>query len=583
MSDDHETPSLRLVALADLAGRGDAKTGRIPVDKERFDEALAAISPRLVLSLPNRLGIGERTLDLDLRFRRFADLTPAGLAEQIPALTRLRDAHALVEELERGTLSVESFRERAAGVLPEPLAEEIARRARQPERAAPATGTEAGPEPTRSQGEAVDAILELVDTKGLARSTSQETARRLVDELTARPSRPPGVDRAGLAGLRAELAARLSAQLDEVLAAPAFRALEASWRGLKLLVDRSDFRKPIAIDLVSATLDEAPAAIDSLQGDDVDLVVADYELDASERDLERAQALAAAGERTQTPVVVAVAPAFLGVGSWRELTRGRDPSASFSEPRYSDWRSFREAEASRWLVLVANRIALRAAYGDGGEPARGLPYSQPPERGLLGSSVWALASVLTRAFERTGACLQFTGARHGLVPDLALLPLGAGDPLAPVEGVFANERREDLEKIGLTAIQLYQRDVALVGPARAFHRPERYPDPEASADAAQQVTLAYQIFASRLVKFLGRAVPSLIGLEGSEAVQGELRSQVLRFVSTPEHPLRADHVGINLQPNPDDASLTDVALRLQPEFTIGGRPVNVLLHFTLRI
>jgi hypothetical protein len=122
-----------------------------------------------------------------------------------------------------------------------------------------------------------------------------------------------------------------------------------------------------------------------------------------------------------------------------------------------------------------------------------------------------------------------------------------------------------------------------VGALRTFRKPERYGDAEASADAAQHTTLAYQLFASRFVKFLGRAVPELIGAGSAEEAGGRLRDAVVRFVSTPEHELRPDHVGVQTRPNRDDASLTDVVLRIQPDLVIAGRPVNVMLQFSLRL
>jgi hypothetical protein len=38
-----------------------------------------------------------------------------------------------------------------------------------------------------------------------------------------------------------------------------------------------------------------------------------------------------------------------------------------------------------------------------------------------------------------------------------------------------------------------------------------------------------------------------------------------------------------MKPNPRDATLTDVALRVGPDLTVAGRPVNVLLNFSLRL
>ena len=44
-----------------------------------------------------------------------------------------------------------------------------------------------------------------------------------------------------------EIDKKVSAQVDEILHHPEFRELEAAWRSLKILVDRTDFRENIKI------------------------------------------------------------------------------------------------------------------------------------------------------------------------------------------------------------------------------------------------------------------------------------------------------------------------------------------------
>ncbi|WP_016676397.1 type VI secretion system contractile sheath domain-containing protein, partial [Yersinia pestis] len=53
-----------------------------------------------------------------------------------------------------------------------------------------------------------------------------------------------------------ELDKKLSAQMDEILHANEFREIESSWRSLKLLVDRTDFRENIKINIMHATKEE---------------------------------------------------------------------------------------------------------------------------------------------------------------------------------------------------------------------------------------------------------------------------------------------------------------------------------------
>ena len=580
-----EPAQLRIVVLGDLGGGPDVHGRRFPLDKERFDEVFARVAPRLACSVPNRLGGAAPRLDVVLALARWQDLSPAGLVGVVPALASAREVKGLIDAVGKGELAPAAFRERAAALVPGPLADALA----QAFELAPAgTGPAIAPGAAGaapSGGAGVESILELVETGSAPSTGARETARRMLDAIAPRRSGAGAAGRDGAASAGAALDAVVAAQLDEILHAPGFRALEATWRGVKLLVDRTDFRKPIAVELVPTDRESAAAAIDRLaDGEDVDLVLVTFELDASARDLELAQGLAEAGERAQTPVAVGLAPGFLGLPSWRGVAKARLPQQTFEEAAYTGWRSLRGRDEARWLVLLANRVALRAPYGPDGEPVRGVAYRESgDDAGLVGSAVWTLGSVVTRSFARTGACLQISGSHHALVPDLPLLSPGPDGRPAPAEGVFGNERREDLERIGLAVLQVYQRDIAFLGSVRTFRKPEKYPDAEATADAAQQSTLAYQIFASRLVKFLGRAVGDLVGTTDTNAATHALRGSILTFLSTPEAPIGPERVGIALKPNAGDATITDVALRVGPDITIAGRPVNVLLNFSLRL
>ncbi|MCE1635730.1 type VI secretion system contractile sheath large subunit, partial [Enterobacter hormaechei] len=53
-----------------------------------------------------------------------------------------------------------------------------------------------------------------------------------------------------------ELDKKLSQQMDEIVHANQFQELESSWRSLKILVDRTDFRENIKINILHATKDE---------------------------------------------------------------------------------------------------------------------------------------------------------------------------------------------------------------------------------------------------------------------------------------------------------------------------------------
>ena len=53
-----------------------------------------------------------------------------------------------------------------------------------------------------------------------------------------------------------ELDKKLSRQLDQILHNPAFQKLESAWRGAKFLVDRTDFRENIKLEIISVSKEE---------------------------------------------------------------------------------------------------------------------------------------------------------------------------------------------------------------------------------------------------------------------------------------------------------------------------------------
>ncbi len=51
----------------------------------------------------------------------------------------------------------------------------------------------------------------------------------------------------------AQIDARIGKQVDVILHNPGFQALESSWRGLRFLVDRTDFRENTLIDVLQVS------------------------------------------------------------------------------------------------------------------------------------------------------------------------------------------------------------------------------------------------------------------------------------------------------------------------------------------
>ena len=117
--------------------------------------------------------------------------------------------------------------------------------------------------------------------------------------------------------------------MDEILHTPALQQLEASWRSLKLLVDRTDFRENIRILVLSATqqelLEDFDQAAEPTQsaiyqhlyasgygqfgGEPIAAVIGDYAFSPSAPDIRLLHHLSAVGAMAHAPFLSSVAPA----------------------------------------------------------------------------------------------------------------------------------------------------------------------------------------------------------------------------------------------------------------------------------
>jgi len=133
-----------------------------------------------------------------------------------------------------------------------------------------------------------------------------------------------------------ELDRKISAQMDEILHAPKLQELESSWRGLKLMVDRTDFRENIKVDILHATktelLEDFEFAPDVTQtgfykhiysteygqfgGEPVGAVVGNYAFTPSTPDMKLLQYVSSVGAMAHAPFLSSVAPSFFGVDSY---------------------------------------------------------------------------------------------------------------------------------------------------------------------------------------------------------------------------------------------------------------------------
>ncbi len=179
-----------------------------------------------------------------------------------------------------------------------------------------------------------------------------------------------------------ELDRKISAQVNAVIHSEDFRKLESSWRGLKYLVDQTDFRQNNKIQIINVAKDDllsdfedAPEIVKSglykqvytaeygqFGGQPISAIVANYDFGPGPQDLKLLQYAASVSAMSHAPFIAAADKKFFGVESWEELPNLKDLHSIFEMPQYAAWRSFRESEDARYVGLTLPKFLFWKRY-----------------------------------------------------------------------------------------------------------------------------------------------------------------------------------------------------------------------------
>jgi type VI secretion system protein ImpC len=325
---------------------------------------------------------------------------------------------------------------------------------------------------------------------------------------------------------------KVAAQLNAILHHPDFQKLEATWRGLHYLVEQVPPGANLVIRALNVTkadllkdLEKAAEFDQSvlfkkvyeeeygqLGGRPYGLLVGDYDFGRTGSDVRLLQMIAGVAAAAHAPFVAAAAPGLFGLEHFAELARPLDLARLFEGEEYVAWRSFRDAEDSRYVALTLPRVLARLPHGEQTvrhEPAFAFEEEvegATADRYLWMSAAWAYAGRGVAAFAASGWLAQVRGVAGGRVEGLPVhaFPTEEGTAVKGPAEVALTDRRE-FELAGLGFLPLVQGKhgggVAFPG-ARSCQKPRTYADPAASANAELSAQLNLLLCASRFAHYL---------------------------------------------------------------------------------
>ncbi len=230
----------------------------------------------------------------------------------------------------------------------------------------------------------------------------------------------------------------ISAQLNEVLHHPELQKIEASWRGLHLLVQNTETSSRLKLRLLNVTQKELQNDLEkavefdqsalfkkiyeeeygTFGGHPFSLLVGDYTFGRHPQDIGLLEKLSNVAAAAHAPFIAAASPRLFDMNSFTELAVPRDLSKVFESQELIKWRAFRESEDSRYVSLVLPHFLLRLPYGPDTSPVEGINYIEDVNgsdhgKYLWGNAAWALSQRITEAFAKYGWCAAIRGAEGG--------------------------------------------------------------------------------------------------------------------------------------------------------------------------
>jgi type VI secretion system protein ImpC len=408
----------------------------------------------------------------------------------------------------------------------------------------------------------------------------------------------------------------ISMQLNEVLHHPSFQKLEATWRGVKYLMDQSETSASLKIKLFNATkkdllkdLQRAPEfdrsqlflkvyedEYGTFGGSPIGALVGDYEFGRGPEDMELLEKVAQVASAAHAPFLSAASPEMMNLSDFTQIPGIRDMSKVFDNTEYAKWKSFRQSDDSRYVALTLPHILMREPYGHDSRTIEAFAYEEGVDgtdhsKYLWGNAAYGLAARLTNSFAKYGWCAAIRGVENGgLVEGLPVhnFKTDEGDIVlkCPTEVSLTERRGKELSDQGFVPLEHCKgTDNAAFFAVQTANKPKVYDKPEANANAKLSAQLPYIMAMSRFAHYLKCMMRDKIGSTMSRTQAEQFLNQwVANYVieddnagpaAKAEKPLR--QARIEVMEVPGNAGKLQAVAFLRPHFMLDELTVSLRL------
>jgi len=429
-------------------------------------------------------------------------------------------------------------------------------------------------EQSQSVTESVSLIDQIMqETRLRPNDDGYETAKKgvaaFIGDLLAPSRRGEKVEQKVVDNMIAEIDSRISSQVDEIMHHADFQKLESAWRGLKLVIDRSDFKENIKIEMLSVSKDElmedfedAPditksglykhvysAEFGQFGGKPYGSIISDFQFGPGAQDVNLLSKLSSVSAMSHAPFIAGAGPQFFGLDSFEGMPNLKDLESIFEGPQYTKWQAFRESDDSRNVGLTLPRFLLREPYGED-NASKLFKYEEKvdgsKEKFLWGNSAFAFATNLTRSYAKYRWTPNIIGPQSGgMIEDLPIHKFsdnGEIKSMAPVEVMLSDRREFELSEQGFMGLTVRKgSDNATFFSANSPQKPKFFGN---DAEAKQAETnyrlgteLPYLYVVNRLAHYIKVLQRENIGSWKTRSeLENELQTWIRQYVADQDNP-----------------------------------------------
>lgn len=409
-------------------------------------------------------------------------------------------------------------------------------------------------------------------------------------------------------------------QLNEIIHHEDFKKVEASWLSLNNLIQNTNFKANVMIDILDVGKDELfedfeanavdilgsalfqkiyIAEYDQYGGKPYGAIISGFEFNHTPADEFWLKIMGKVAAASHAPFLGSVTPQFFGCSSIEELQAIKDLEGLMNHPKYSSWNKLRESEEAAYLGLTIPKYMLRLPYNPVTNPAGSLNFEEKV-RGdqnsdfLWGSSVFQFAQNMIRSFVQSGWCQYLRGPKGGgLVTGLPVHTFnmrGEDEVKIPVEMAIPDYRELEFANAGFIPL-VYRKGTgdACFFSAQSIKKSKKFKDPKDTENAQLVTNMSYTFSVTRIAHYVKCIMRDNIGSSAdANYIKTTLTNWIFKYVTTivnPDdltlrhYPFKAASVDVN--PREGMIGWYDCSIAVLPHIQFEGMDVELRLDARL--